>query len=448
MRGVLGRVDARRARRGRPLRPASRRGARRGCRRGRRRRCRRRGCGSAAASAGDQPRQLELAPQRRNRRRQVERAERVGGELGHDADPRQEPRRALRRSAPSSARRARRVFTQISTRATASGGWPASRASRPATSAREKSTPGGSAKTRGPSARREQPGHRASSASASAMPSGRPTSTQPPGWTRPREPALGDQRVPDRVEREDLGGEGVERRGVDDLRAGVDEVGGRRGAAAAQPAGGVEQEIARPAVAERRGPRHERRAAPPMPGVQAAASAASGFGPRQTMSALSVKTGPGPSSGSARLEPAAGLEQQRLVRDQRLGRDAGEVRAQLLGVGVGVDHDPRDAGGADQRQRVVDQRAAGDLDQRLRPVAGQRAHAGAEPGGEDHHRLRGHAPGLDAGAHVGLRRRQVAGDPGARAARGRDGRGRAAGAPRPAAGSRGSAACRRGGRAG
>ena len=33
---------------------------------------------------------------------------------------------------------------------------------------------------------RSEEGHRASAASASAMPSGRPTSTQPPWWTRPK----------------------------------------------------------------------------------------------------------------------------------------------------------------------------------------------------------------------------------------------------------------------
>ena len=37
-----------------------------------------------------------------------------------------------------------------------------------------------------------------------------------------------------------------------------------------------------------------------------------------------------------------------------------------------------------QRQRVVEERPPGDLDERLRPAAGKLAHAGAEAGGEDH----------------------------------------------------------------
>ena len=149
------------------------------------------------------------------------------------------------------------------------------------------------------------------------------------------------------------------------------------------------------------------------------------------------------------LQPAAGLQQLRLVGDQHVGRDPGEMRVHLLGVGVGVDDDPADPGLAHQRQRVVDQRPPADREQRLRPVAGQRAHPGAEPGGEDHRGggrgASSAARGSDAGDHRRLGRRQVPLDQAARAGRAPGASGRRRDSPRPAADGRGSAACRRGG---
>ena len=56
----------------------------------------------------------------------------------------------------------------------------------------------------------------------------------------------------------------------------------------------------------------------------------------------------------------------------------------LLGPVMRVHHRAGHTGAMPYVKGMIDQRAARDRDQRLRPVLGQRAHAGAEPGGEDH----------------------------------------------------------------
>ena len=220
------------------------------------------------------------------------------------------------------------------------------------------------------------------------MPSGRPTSTQPPAWTRPKSRPSSREAVPDRVEREDVLGDGGDGGGVDDPGAGVDERRALGGAAAGEPAVGGAEEVAGAAVADggvardegeerahRRPPGGDEggervRAAPDHVGVEGEDRAR----PEQRQRAL---------------EAAAGLEPLGLVGDRGVGGDAGEVVGDLGGVGVGVDDDARDARVADERERMVEERAAGDGDQRLRPVAGEIAHAGAEAGGEDHHGVGG-----------------------------------------------------------
>jgi hypothetical protein len=49
-----------------------------------------------------------------------------------------------------------------------------------------------------------------------------------------------------------------------------------------------------------------------------------------------------------------------------------------------IDHCLGDAGAGELVQHVIEQRLAGNAHQRLRHVVGQRAHAQAETGGEDH----------------------------------------------------------------
>ena len=130
----------------------------------------------------DQPRELELAAQRRHRRRQA--GGRVVGELGDDADPRQQPRppggegRGERPLRPAGVdpdldppRRLRRLAGEPGVE--------------PGDQRRSEVDSGRQAEDPRPRGRREQR-HRASSASARAMPSGRPTSTQPPACTMPR----------------------------------------------------------------------------------------------------------------------------------------------------------------------------------------------------------------------------------------------------------------------
>ena len=88
-------------------------------------------------------------------------------------------------------------------------------------------------------------------------------------------------------------------------------------------------------------------------------------------------------------EPAAGI--QHLGRLAHRGHAApGEMRLQRLGPVVGVGHAPFDPGLVGQRQRVVDQRAARDLDHGLGAVRGERPHARSEARGEEH-QGRGHA---------------------------------------------------------
>ena len=146
--------------------------------------------------------------------------------------------------------------------------------------------------------------------------------------------------------------------------------------------------------------------------VQAAARAASGFGPVQTMSALSVKTGPAPSSGSARFRPPPVSRSSGSWET----RASGAARARcacicpawawVLTTMRGMPAARASASG------VVDERPAGDLDEGLRPVAGQRAHAGAEAGGEDHDRPRRHAAAPIRASTARLGRGDVAGDEG------------------------------------
>ncbi len=87
------------------------------------------------------------------------------------------------------------------------------------------------------------------------------------------------------------------------------------------------------------------------------------------------------------LDPSAGLQQRAtLVGDQDLGSAAPrlQVRLQLIGEGVDIDHDALDALRLQPVEQMVDQGAAAHLDQRLGPVVGERAHAGAKPRSEHH----------------------------------------------------------------
>ncbi len=89
-------------------------------------------------------------------------------------------------------------------------------------------------------------------------------------------------------------------------------------------------------------------------------------------------------------QPAAGLEQQvALVGDADLQpmRAAAEMRLERVGEIVDVDDHLLHARRAQPVEHMVEQRLAGDLDQRLGPGRGQRPHALAEPGGHDHRGL-------------------------------------------------------------
>ncbi len=63
---------------------------------------------------------------------------------------------------------------------------------------------------------------------------------------------------------------------------------------------------------------------------------------------------------------------------------ARQMRLHLVGEMVDVDHRGADAGLDQTIEHVVDQRTAGHLHQRLRPMIGQRPHAAANAGREHH----------------------------------------------------------------
>ena len=90
-------------------------------------------------------------------------------------------------------------------------------------------------------------------------------------------------------------------------------------------------------------------------------------------------------------QPAAGLEQKfAFVGDgdreiRRLGCEMGFKR---IGEIVDVDHQLADPGSAQPVEHMIDQRLAGQLDQRLGPGRGQRPHPLAQASGHDHRRVR------------------------------------------------------------
>jgi hypothetical protein len=137
--------------------------------------------GLGGGEPGDEARQLELAAERRHRGGEVDRQERIVGELGDDADPRQQPRRPLGEEAGEPAGGAAGVGPDLD---------PHHRLRRLASEPRLEP---GDQRAGEVDARRQREDargalggkqrHRASSASASAMPSGRPTSTQDPRCT-------------------------------------------------------------------------------------------------------------------------------------------------------------------------------------------------------------------------------------------------------------------------
>ena len=92
---------------------------------------------------------------------------------------------------------------------------------------------------------------------------------------------------------------------------------------------------------------------------------------------------------------AAGLQQQRaLVGNGDVEPEIAvrHMRLDRFGQIMDVDHRPLDARVLQFLEHMVDQRLAGDLDQRLGPARGQRPHPFAQPGGQ-HHRRPGHLGG-------------------------------------------------------
>ena len=261
----------------------------------------------------DQAGELELAAERRDGGGEAG-AEGVVGELGDGADARQEAGGALGEDRRERAGGAAGVEPDLHARDRL--GRLAGEAGVEAGGQRAGEVDaGGQREDAGAVGRREEAGHRASSASASAMPSGRPTSTQPPAWTMPRSSPLAMRRVPDRVEREDAGAEAGEGGGVDDLGAGIDE--GRGGGVGAAAEAGARRGRSRRGRRGRwrlragrgRGGRRRR-----LPG-----GGEGGEGVRAGPDHVGVEgeDGAGAEERQGALQAAAGLEEDGLVRDER-----------------------------------------------------------------------------------------------------------------------------------
>ena len=149
-------------------------------------------------------------------------------------------------------------------------------------------------------------------------------------------------------------------------------------------------DTARRSRSRRSAPLADRGAAPWWP-VRRAARCQAMTSRRSTsmmMSALSTTKRIAGRNGCALLDRAAGVEdgifrrvgdRHAVARCRRRAR-RGSASPQM----VQVDDDLADAGGAQQCERIGDQRLAGDLEQRLRHAIGQRTQPGAEAGGEDH----------------------------------------------------------------
>ena len=104
------------------------------------------------------------------------------------------------------------------------------------------------------------------------------------------------------------------------------------------------------------------------------------------VSELIWKNGASPSCGSALGHAAAGAEQQAaLVGDDDLRlRAAGEMALHLLGEVMDIDHRAFDAASGQPVEHMIDERLAGDFDQRFGPRGGERLHARADTGGQHH----------------------------------------------------------------
>ena len=159
--------------------------------------------------AGDQPRELELAAQRRHRRRQAG-AERVVGELGDDPDPRQQPRpgrgegrdqRALRPAGVDPDLDARRRLGRLAGEA---GVEPGDQRRGEVDPRRQAEDPRPRRTARTASPRQLRLGQRDPLGPADVDPAAPVHDAA--------QPALGAQPVPDAVEREDRLGKAVERR--------------------------------------------------------------------------------------------------------------------------------------------------------------------------------------------------------------------------------------------
>src|SRR6056297_1636790 len=131
----------------------------------------------------------------------------------------------------------RRVLTITCTRASASGGWPAWRASRTSTKARGKSTPSGTPKTRGRSVGSNMPiskhlfGLRDTLGMAHIAPFA--------GIAGCEQAIFGQHPVPQNIQRKSRLGDVMQTLGLEDLQPGIHEA-----RSALRPAIGVDREIA------------------------------------------------------------------------------------------------------------------------------------------------------------------------------------------------------------
>ena len=119
----------------------------------------------------------------------------------------------------------------------------------------------------------------------------------------------------------------------------------------------------------------------------------------QKLSLLTTRKGSSAIIGAAWTSPppvSSSSVRSSLIVTSSPSRVRREMRFERVGEIMDVDHDLLDPRGAQPVEDMVDQRLAGDFDQRLGAGRGQRAHALAEPRRHDHRGAR--RGGLDRGA--------------------------------------------------
>ena len=222
-------------------------------------------------------------------------------------------------------------------------------------------------------------------------PSGVPTCIQMPSRRRPCSRPASAARSNMRLSEKFPCGASANSAGAEHRGAGIDERHDLALGAPPQPPVRAHGEIAAALIADARGRGASSSRMSMLSGSNASASRA-GWASRRRSRACrnSWKNGSSPSCRSAfTTPPPVSSTRSRSSEISIFGRAAFQMLFDLVRHVVHVDDGGLDAGVGEPVEHVVDQRLAGDLDQRLRQRVGERAHARPRPGGKHHARCGG-----------------------------------------------------------